>query len=169
MVRLLQIFCLSGLLASCGEVSWREIEAEIEAQFPTVQVVSPEVLHARWQGKQGMPLLLDVRSEEEFAVSHLPNARLALNFDAAQRLLANSARDREIVVYCSVGYRSAALAAQLQTAGWTKVRNLRGSLFAWANQGYPLFRGENVVTVAHPYNERWGALLKVSLHAYEPQ
>ena len=48
------------------------------------------------------------------------------------------ARDTPIVVYCSVGYRSARVARWLGRQGFTNVRNLDGSLFAWANEGRPM-------------------------------
>jgi 3-mercaptopyruvate sulfurtransferase SseA len=63
------------------------------------------------------------------------------------------------VTYCSVGYRSAALAQQLQAMGCKKVFNLEGSLFEWVNQGYPVYQGEQVVKSVHPFNRLWGLLL----------
>ena len=45
---------------------------------------------------------------------------------------------------------------QLQEAGFTKVFNLYGSLFEWANQDYPLENAEGTVThKVHTYNKKW--------------
>jgi hypothetical protein len=41
-----------------------------------------------------------------------------------------------------------------------KVSNLEGSLFEWANLGYPLFRGTAAASKVHPYNANWGRLLE---------
>lgn len=66
-----------------------------------------------------------------------------------------------IVAYCSVGYRSARLVQQLQGAGFTDVQNLEGSLFQWANEDRSLYdHNGKVVRSVHPYNARWGKLLK---------
>lgn len=69
-----------------------------------------------------------------------------------------------IVVYCSVGYRSSRLARQLRTRGVKNVFNLEGSLFKWANEGRPVYRGSERVQEVHPFDEDWGELLDESLH-----
>ena len=73
-----------------------------------------------------------------------------------------------IVTYCSVGYRSAGVAQRLRAAGFTQVYNLEGSLFRWANEGRPLYRGDTLVHQVHPYDRVWGTLLKEELRAYIP-
>ncbi len=65
--------------------------------------------------------------------------------------------------------RSAKFAKTLNQRGYAHVFNLRGSIFEWANNGYPLKRGEQIVSVVHPYNKKWGSLVKKSLHAYHVQ
>jgi hypothetical protein len=77
-------------------------------------------------------------------------------------------RDAPVVVYCSVGYRSAKVTAALQERGFTQVANLKGSIFRWANEGRPVVRGSTGVREVHPYDHTWGTLLNDSLHAYEP-
>ena len=80
----------------------------------------------------------------------------------------NLPRDKPIVTYCSVGYRSAAFARKLQEAGYKSVQNTAGSIFEWANKGYPLESNGAPVLKVHPYNTRWGRLLKAPLRADEP-
>ena len=82
-----------------------------------------------------------------------------------------------VVCYCSVGYRSSALAQQLQyelekpvyqdMKSKLVIYNLEGSIFKWANEGKDLEdnRGRKTVVV-HPYN--WGKLLNAELLSYEP-
>lgn len=65
----------------------------------------------------------------------------------------------KIVVYCSVGVRSAQFAEKLQQAGYPNVYNLNGSIFEWANENRPLYQGQQQVTQVHPYNSFWGKLL----------
>ena len=55
-----------------------------------------------------------------------------------------------MVAYCSVGYRSAGLTDELGQRGYTRVCNLEGSLFQWANEGRPLVNADGRVNVVHP-------------------
>jgi rhodanese-related sulfurtransferase len=140
----------------------------IRIKFPQVQPISTAAL-ASWLEQDGVekPLLLDTRTKPEYAVSHLWGAQLVA---PDTKDFANLAPlDLPIVTYCSVGYRSAAIAHRLQEAGYTKVVNLEGSIFQWANEGRPLYRNDVAVQQVHPYNSRWGRLLHSELHAYEPQ
>jgi 3-mercaptopyruvate sulfurtransferase SseA len=69
-------------------------------------------------------------------------------------------KDTSIVAYSSVGYRSARLAYWLGRQGYTRVANLEGSLFRWANEGRPMFHEDRPTVRVHPYDERWGLMLE---------
>lgn len=151
----------------CGQApSWSMLKQTIRATYPSVRHVSTDSLAAWLAGPSPAPLLLDVRAEDEFAVSHLPDARRldpdTHDFSALQDL----SPDTPMVTYCSVGYRSAALAERLAEAGFTNVVNLEGSIFMWANEGRPVYRAGRAVGQVHPYDAVWGRLLKKELHAY---
>lgn len=73
-----------------------------------------------------------------------------------------------MIVYCSIGWRSSALAQRLQAAGFTNVANLHGSLFAWAAEGRPLESNGAVARVVHPYSPQYGFLLPARLVADIP-
>ena len=106
-------------------------------------------------------LLVDVRETNEFAVSHL---RGALNLSLISSIqAARPSNNRPLVVYCSVGYRSSALAEKLQRAGLTNVVNLEGSIFAWANEGRPLYCGTNEVREVHGFSSKWRQLLQADV------
>ena len=137
----------------------------IRAKFPTVAQVSTDTLQS-WldeSPKRENLLLFDVREPEEYAVSHLQGARPAPSKDEALKVLQDVSSDQRIVLYCSVGHRSSELAQFLMKKGYTEVYNLEGSIFAWANEGRPVYRGKERVTVVHPYDKIWGRLLKESL------
>lgn len=105
-------------------------------------------------------LLVDTRIPEEFAVSHLPEA---INWpgykkDELPPKVAEAVnRGRDVVFYCSIGYRSgeAAMRAAELLGGTEHLWNLRGGIFQWANEGGPLEGGEKV----HGYNSRWEKFL----------
>ena len=104
-------------------------------------------------------LLLDARTREEFNVSHLKGAVRAGDVRSALAAIAAQPEKSTIVVYCSVGYRSSRLADRLRERGVANVYNLEGSLFQWANEGRPLYRGRERVGQVHPFDEDWGQLL----------
>jgi len=140
-------------------------KALISARFPGVEWVDSETLSQWMDSSSGEELvLLDVRSPEEQTVSQLFGAR---RVDARQPDLDSLVipEDAKVVVYCSIGYRSAALIEDLKRAGIEHVYNLEGGLFDWANQGRPIYRGEERVDEVHPFNRIWGLLLNPDLRA----
>ena len=146
-------------------ISWSLTLKTIRAKFPTVAHISTDTLQS-WLDEAPQRenlLLLDVRDPEEYAVSHLQGARPAPSKDEALKALQKVSSDQRIVLYCSVGYRSSELAQFLMKKGYTEIYNLEGSIFAWANEGRPVYRGKERVKVVHPYDKTWGRLLKKAL------
>jgi phage shock protein E len=70
-------------------------------------------------------LLLDVRMPDEFASGHVDGAVNIPVQVLGQRLAEVGAKDREVVVYCKSGGRSARAAAELRQAGYS-VHDLGG-------------------------------------------
>jgi rhodanese-related sulfurtransferase len=102
-------------------------------------------------------LLLDARERDEYSVSHLPNAR-HVGYDAFDlERLKGTPKDAEIVVYCSVGYRSEKIGERLLDAGFSNVKNLYGGIFEWSNQGLPLENEDGTTAQRiHAYDQIWG-------------
>jgi len=147
--------------ASIFSPSWATTKKLIATRFPGAKQISTTDF-AEWlidHKQEKKPIILDVRTAEEFAVSHLAVAVRAGDLQEAKMVLQGRALDAPIVVYCSVGYRSSAMAVQLTTAGYTNVQNLDGSIFQWANEGRSVFSGKTMVATVHPYNSTWGDLL----------
>jgi rhodanese-related sulfurtransferase len=140
---------------------WPELKQSVRERHPHVPQLTTAQLRA-WLADAArlQPLLLDARAPAEYAVSHLKDARLAPDLAAALRALQGRPTDVPVVVYCSVGERSSALAEQLICAGYRNVSNLEGSIFEWANLGYPLYRGAGPATKVHPYDSNWRRLLE---------
>ena len=151
----------------CGrDLGWSAVLATIRSQHPGVSQLSTDSL-AAWLARppEERPLLLDVRAPAEYRVSHLQDAYRADPGGPLPAQLDTLQHDRPIVTYCSVGYRSSALAERLQEAGFTNVSNLEGSIFAWANEGRPVYRNGQRVRQVHPYNQVWGRLLDPRLRS----
>ncbi|NNL66826.1 MAG: rhodanese-like domain-containing protein, partial [Myxococcales bacterium] len=75
--------------------------------------------------------------------------------------------EARVVVYCSVGYRSGAIAKRLGERGVERVYNLEGGIFLWANQGRPVVRAGQPVREVHPYGGGWARYLDEGLRAAE--
>ena len=162
--------CLLAVQLGCSQdFTWTAVDRMIAANFPDVPTITTDSLAERLADRTAArPVLLDARTREEYAVSHLPNARRidpeATTFPELDTLAQNT----PIVVYCSVGYRSARIAARLQKQGFTTVANLQGSIFRWANEGRRVVRDGSPVRAVHPYDASWGTLLDDELHARDP-
>ena len=166
-------FCSLTLLAASfsGEAearSFEEVKQLVRDKFPTVNQLSVGDYRKEIQlSENNSHVLLDVRDKEEYEVSHISGAKLSPSVRRAVAILKGKPRDTKIVVYCSVGYRSSSLAAKLIKRGYTNVHNLEGSIFEWANNDFPVFRGNAEVHEVHIYNKTWGKLLKSEFHPRE--
>ncbi len=143
-----------------AQLNWQSLKAQIRNQFPSVEHITTTDFKENYSGSA---LVVDVRNADEFAVSHIPDA---VHFQDADQLAAWIKRQptQPVVVYCSVGYRSAQMAKSLQKLGLQQVVNLEGSIFEWANQGEPVVAPTGPTQKVHPFNEKWGQLLEEKYH-----
>lgn len=92
---------------------------------PEVPVVLAETL----AGHEGEVFILDVREPDEFEEGHIPGACL-IPLGSLQRRVAEVPKDRQVVVVCAVGGRSARATHFLRAQGVEAV-NLHGGMRAW--------------------------------------
>lgn len=87
------------------------------------------------------PLILDVRTEREFAGGHLADATL-IPVQALQGRLAELASHKQepVLVYCATGNRSTVAAKLLIDAGFTQVINVRRGIAEWNKAGLPVVK-----------------------------
>jgi len=121
---------------------------EYSAQFPEVDSVPLD--DAERLVAQGDAVFVDVRAPEERAVSMIPGAISTKDFEANKEQYA----DREIIPYCTIGYRSGAYAERLQEEGY-RVRNLEESILGWLHSGRPVVDDGAPVKKVHTYGEKW--------------
>ena len=111
-------------------------------------------------------IVVDARRLDEYEVSHLPNAK-RLHFMSSDQDLeqfvdefVRNGGSKDVVCYCSLGYRSAILTDRLNQiakrqgiGGNVRVLNMEGSIFKWANENRPLFNGSGHSTSqVHPFS-----------------
>lgn len=83
-----------------------------------------------------LPLIVDVREEEEFFSGHIKGAR-NVSRDSLEETVSELAPDRSsaILVYCAAGNRGALAAYSLQKMGYLNVFSLKGGLSGWLEAG----------------------------------
>lgn len=106
--------------------------------------------------KKSELIFLDAREFEEYNISHIPTARYVGYDKFRMESIQDIGKDKKIVVYCSIGYRSEAIADKLRKNGYKNVYNLYGSIFEWANAGYQINDKSGISTKKiHTYNKKW--------------
>ena len=99
-------------------------------------------------------VILDIRTLEEYEVSHLPNAIWAGKENSE---ILEIGKDANIIVYCSLGKRSELKGEQLIESGYTNVYNLYGGIIEWHNNGMTTIdSNDNLTEKIHPYSWFWG-------------
>lgn len=88
-------------------------------------------LRDRLNQPDGHPVLLDVREPNEYAICHLEGS-LHIPMNDIPRRLGELDPDRETVVICHHGVRSANVAGYLLRNDFQNVINLSGGIDAWA-------------------------------------
>ena len=108
--------------------------SDVDSPSEMMLVISPaEFVKRRDSGWD--VFLFDVRRSEEEAIATLSGTALRIEHDQVPMRMAEIPLDRDIVVYCRTGVRSAAVARYLVSSGLAKgeVYNLRGGIHEWSD------------------------------------
>ncbi|MGD0172891.1 MAG: rhodanese-like domain-containing protein [Anaerolineales bacterium] len=81
--------------------------------------------------------ILDVRTNDEWNQGHIPGSVL-IPLDQLSGRLSEVPRNRDVVVVCRTGVRSAQGLQILQQAGFTNAASMTGGMVAWQAAGYPI-------------------------------
>ena len=161
-----------ALLAAYAAPAWTDAASPLDAtiadvarKWPDIKQVSGEELSA--MTGNGKTVVFDVRTPEEYAVSHLDgaiNVDPGLTASAFLTKHADAIKDKTAVFYCSVGVRSSKLAQRvtpgLKAAGAAGIVNLTGGIFYWHGESRPLVDAKGPTDLVHGYDASWGKLVK---------
>jgi rhodanese-related sulfurtransferase len=100
-----------------------------------VREIEPTQLAHRLENGEQLEII-DVREPFEWAMGHIPGARLVPLGRIAEEIPRLDKR-RETILYCKVGGRSLSAARQLAEAGVSDVRNLSGGILRWIDDVDP--------------------------------
>jgi rhodanese-related sulfurtransferase len=148
-----------GTTIGCQDVtvhsdSWKQgqierMYREYAQEFPEIKTIT--ITQLQQLQSQGTKLVLvDVRSPEEIAVSHIPGAITTAEFE---RHLTQY-QDTKVVAYCTIGYRSGLYAQKLRQQG-VEILNLEGSLLAWSHAGGKLINASGMTHRVHVFGRQW--------------
>lgn len=138
------IFSLSLIaslgLASCGNAQ-SNAEAQAETTASTSQVINKDVTVTEFAKlvAEGKGLLLDVRTNQEFASGHLKGAtQIDFYSPEFKEQVKKLDPDTPVYVYCRSGGRSGNAANIMKGMGFKEVYNLEGGITAWQGAGKPV-------------------------------
>ena len=108
-------------------------DASESTQAPSI---SPAELHA--QRESGVaPVVIDVRTPEEYATGHIPDA-VNIPFDQVAKRIDELDTPHGVALYCMVGPRARKGEAALLAVGYEKTFHIEGGLAAWQKAGLPV-------------------------------
>ena len=113
-------------------------------------------------------VVLDTRSKKEYEVSRIGNAKFIDYDNFKPEMVKDIPKNQQIVVYCSVGYRSEKIGEKLQKMGYKNVLNLYGGIFGWKNTNHNVvdIQGQPTDSV-HTYNKSWSKYLHKGVKVYD--
>ncbi len=134
----------------------------VEKTYPFPNIDSTELFEKLNYSSSDI-LLYDTRQSAEFEMSHIKDAIFIDTQMQADEFLEAHEKNFEnkiLVFYCSVGQRSSQFISSVHDLCLDKgaggLYNLRGGIFKWYNDGYPVYNNESKTNAIHPYNEFWG-------------
>lgn len=104
---------------------------------PAYQNINTQGYHSRFFDADADHVLLDVRTEIEFAQMHLPGA-INIPLDRLPARAGEVPTGKPVIVVCATGNRSIVGSQLLLQAGHTDVYNLQGGTMGWMMAGLPL-------------------------------
>jgi len=120
--------------------TFNQVLSQVKAD---IREVSAEDTKARVLDQPGSdaPVLVDVRERDEYEQGYIPTAEwIPRGFLELKIEDLVPDREREVIIYCAGGTRSALGARSLSELGYTRVSSMAGGFRAWKNAGYAFER-----------------------------
>jgi len=125
----------------------------------TVSIISTLDLAYKIENKEKI-VVLDTRSEKEYKPSHIEHAVFVDYKKPDLSILDTINQNTEIILYCTVGYRSEKIGEKVQKLGFKKVFNLYGGITQWVNDGYSVYNKDGKTNIVHGYSKEWSKWFK---------
>lgn len=99
-------------------------------------------------------ILLDVRTPEEYSEVHIESSILLpvqeLSADTLDKVgLGENSRNKEIIIYCGSGVRSAQAYEIMNSLGYTNIKSVAGGVGRWQEENLPYLKGfhQNIIGI----------------------
>ena len=126
------IFAIVITLASVSCKNAQKNDTKVTAQ--AIELIAPKAMYEVLL-KDPSTQLVDVRTKDEFAVSHLKDAQnICVTDTDFKQKVAHLDKDKPVYVYCKKGGRSAQASKILKELGFTKIFDLQGGITNWQQQ-----------------------------------
>jgi len=126
---------MKKLLTFCFVLLMVTLQACQEKSPDDIEMVTPLQVYEAVYGQDALQLV-DVRTTEEYGVSHLKNAQnICVTSDDFKEKVEKLDKEKPVYVYCKKGGRSAKAARILKEMGFTKVYDLQGGMTSWQDRG----------------------------------
>jgi len=100
--------------------------------------IEPAQLQAQLESGEA-PVVIDVRTAEEYATGHIPGA-LNIPFDQVAERISEVDAPHGVALYCMIGPRARKGEAALLASGYETVLHIEGGFAAWEASGLPVER-----------------------------
>jgi rhodanese-related sulfurtransferase len=140
----------------------------VSACLPDITEVFPWDVEEKLGGDP-VPLVLDIREQDEFAAMHIQGSLLVprgiletaceYNYEETVPELVK-AREREVVVVCRSGNRSALAAFTMQLLGYRSVSSMKTGLRGWNDYELPLVDAKGRVVPIEEADEFFSTRLR---------
>lgn len=114
----------------------------VDDALTRVEEITPDEVNEKLENDDDF-ILYDVREQDEWKKSHIAGAGY-LGKGVIERDIEEEVpdTDKELVLYCGGGYRSALAADNLQKMGYNNVKSLKGGFRSWNEAGLPIEKEE---------------------------
>jgi rhodanese-related sulfurtransferase len=96
-----------------------------------IELITPQQVYDAVYSEDSVQLI-DVRTPDEFKVSHLKGAQnICVTSEDFKEKVKTLDKNKPVYVYCRKGGRSAEAAEQLKELGFTKIYDMDGGILLW--------------------------------------
>ncbi len=145
---------IAGFLKG-GVEAWRSAGQRVR----TSKLIDADALQRLMQRGEE-PMIVDVRTENEFAAKRLGNYA-NIPVDQYHRLGRTLDKSKPVVLMCNSAYRSSMAVGLAEREGFTDIGSLAGGLHAWEDAGRPVMEGDGLAPHPAPAASPVGPLMRL--------
>lgn len=149
---------IPSFIFSNGTLEYENLDQAVNELYNfTVDTIQPVELENAMKNR--IIYILDTRSEKEFSVSSIKDSRY-INYKRFKlQDVEDIPKNAEIIVYCTIGFRSEKIGEKLIKSGYSNVKNLYGGIIKWVNDDHNIYSDNNKTLKLHTYSPGWAKYL----------